>query len=205
MVIRGLKLIQELHPKQRHWGSEGAMRANHPGEILKNSGCPIPLCVFCSCFAEGSHVLHMHACDHCWFFLCVTCHHVDDDAEICSSTGSSTPFAPQTSSLICHILSQITATRTVGLVTQQSVSCFVLWFFLFLCAISLFRKWHMLIMRTESSSLVPANSRFFRQLGWRQSFVLLLSCLTPNPKTFAGKKKQIKYTCDPDGAPALHS
>lgn len=105
------------------------MRANHPGEILKNSGCPIPLCVFCSCFAEGSHVLHMHACDHCWFFLCFTCHHVDDDAEICSSTGSSTPFAPQTSSLICHILSQITATRTVGLITQQSVSCFVLWFF----------------------------------------------------------------------------
>lgn len=41
---------------------------------------------------------------------------------------------------------------------------------------------------TESSSMVPAKSRFFRQLGWRQSFVFLLSCLTPNPKTFAGKK-----------------
>lgn len=118
MVIRGLKLIQELQPKQRHWGLEGAMRANHPGEILKNSGCPVPLRVFCSCFAEGSLVLHMHVCEHCGLFLWLTCHHVFSvDAEICSSTGSSTPFAPQTSSLIYHILSQITATRTVGPVT----------------------------------------------------------------------------------------
>lgn len=88
MVITGLELIQELHPKQRHWFWPSSEHMAPPARLggskegkssrwdfKKNSGCPFPLRVFCSWFAEGSHVLHMHACGHCGFFLTVSCHH----------------------------------------------------------------------------------------------------------------------------------